>query len=97
MLTDSNLCQYPDSSLCQYPPDADSNLCSQESTISTYVTFMNKTNQTVTINWINFEGNPIQFATLGIGQQVQLRTFVSHPWVIRDSNSKTLAVFFSTA
>ncbi|KAF8188872.1 von Hippel-Lindau disease tumor suppressor, beta/alpha domain-containing protein [Mycena galopus ATCC 62051] len=80
--------------LRQYPPEVESELRSHESIISTYVTFMNKTRQTVTINWINFEGNPVEYWTLRIGQQVQLRTFVSHPWVIRDSNSRTIAVFF---
>ncbi|KAJ7034574.1 von Hippel-Lindau disease tumor suppressor, beta/alpha domain-containing protein [Mycena alexandri] len=79
--------------LRQFPPETEENLHSGESIISTFVTFVNKTHQTVTGDWIDREGNPINYWTLQAGEEIRQPTYVSHPWVIRDSNSRTIGVF----
>jgi hypothetical protein len=79
--------------LRQFPPEAEANLHSGKSLASTYVTFVNKTQQTVTVDWIDSEGHPINYWTLRANEEVRQQTFVSHPWVIRGSNSRTIGVF----
>ncbi|KAJ7764909.1 von Hippel-Lindau disease tumor suppressor, beta/alpha domain-containing protein [Mycena metata] len=79
--------------LRQFPPETEEDLHSGASIISTFVTFVNKTQETVTGDWIDREGNPINYWTLQVGEQIRQQTYVSHPWVIRGSNSRTIGVF----
>ncbi|KAJ7113596.1 hypothetical protein C8R44DRAFT_930298 [Mycena epipterygia] len=73
----------------QFSTGAERNLRSQESIVSTYITFVNRTRETVTGDWINYEGNLVQYWTLGTGEEFQARTYVTHPWVIRDLKIKS--------
>lgn len=83
--------------LQQFSPGAERNLRSQESRISTNVTFVNMTRQTVTVHWINYEGNLVQYWTLATDEEIEVQTYVSHPWVIRDRSLNTIGVFLPRA
>jgi hypothetical protein len=46
------------------------------------IEFINLTNLTVDVNWIDYSGNEVFYNTLAPGQSYQQGTFITHPWVI---------------
>ncbi|KAJ7713978.1 hypothetical protein B0H14DRAFT_2546424 [Mycena olivaceomarginata] len=79
--------------LLPVPPDNVADLRSTGGGASTYVTFMNHSSVEVTLSWINYDGNPIEYWTLGTGEEVEQQTFISHPWIAHCS-AGIIAVFF---
>lgn len=68
-------------------------LRSRYSTAPTEITFINDTGGTVRLYWINFEGERQLYAQLPTGQRVRQLTFVTHPWVVVDSEGRCLGVY----
>lgn len=48
----------------------------------------NNTGYTVDLNWVNFEGAEVTYATLAPGQQFQVQTGERHTWRIREKQSQ---------
>jgi len=71
-------------------------LRSRYSTAPTEITFINDTGGTVRLYWINFEGERQLYAQLPTGQRVRQLTFVTHPWVVVDSEGRCLGVYRAT-
>jgi von Hippel-Lindau disease tumor supressor len=67
--------------------DADNDLKSEHSQQKSFVRFINKSNRTVDVIWINFEGRLVKYKTLQPGVFLDVNTFATHPWVFLDSET----------
>uniref|UniRef100_T1J7I0 von Hippel-Lindau disease tumour suppressor beta domain-containing protein n=1 Tax=Strigamia maritima TaxID=126957 RepID=T1J7I0_STRMM len=52
--------------------------------LKAFVRFLNKTNRDVDVIWLNYEGQ----RTLHPEQFLDVNTYVTHPWIFRDSSSR---------
>ncbi len=68
-------------------------LRSQNSDVPVSVTFRNKTNSMRSVMWINFEGQPENYANLQPGQKIKIDTYVTHPWMMTDGPGNCAEVF----
>ena len=57
---------------------------SQGSTAKAKITFINKSGMYRSILWLDFSGQPKDYAGLNNGEQVTLDTFLTHPWMVAD-------------
>ncbi|XP_046384956.1 von Hippel-Lindau disease tumor suppressor [Ischnura elegans] len=53
-----------------------------------YVRFRNNTVRKVDVIWINYEGSRVKYRTLLPGQFFDANTYLSHPWMFRDSDTQ---------
>jgi len=61
---------------------------------STVVTFINRGMLTITVYWLNYQGERVFYAKLGPGQSYVQSTFVTHPWLlIGNPGEKCLGIF----
>jgi von Hippel-Lindau disease tumor supressor len=66
---------------------ADYDLRSEHSLHKSFIRFINKSNRTVDVIWLNFEGRPVKYKTLQPGVFFDVNTFATHPWVFLDSET----------
>jgi len=57
---------------------------SQNSATPAKITFINKSGMYRSIMWLDFSGQPKDYANLNSGQEVTLDTFLTHPWMVTD-------------
>jgi len=57
------------------------------------VSFVNETDGTRTIAWINYEGGVVHYSTLASGETFVVNTFETHPWLIVDDDGKCREMF----
>ena len=48
------------------------------------ITFVNRTDQSRIVMWLDFEGAPKEYARLQPGEKTTIKTFVTHPWMFTD-------------
>jgi hypothetical protein len=65
--------------------DHASSLASQNSLDPVYINFVNNSNRTLTINWINYDGLEVNYFELADGDSVGVPSYLTHPWIIRTS------------
>lgn len=53
-----------------------------------FVRFHNNTRRQVDVVWINYEGQHVKYKTLSPGGFVDVNTYVTHPWLFIDSETK---------
>lgn len=58
-------------------------LRSEEGSVETSITFVNKTNQPVSIYWVDYNGNEVLYKTVEAGTSFDQPTYATHPWRIR--------------
>jgi hypothetical protein len=58
----------------------------------TKITFVNNSGAYRGILWIDFKGQPKDYANLQAGQQITLETFQSHPWMVTDGPGNCLQI-----
>ena len=61
--------------------------------MATSLTFINKSKGTMHLYWINYLGKRQVHTSLKPGKSVRLKTFVGHPWVVTNSQGKTLGIY----
>lgn len=61
------------------------NLRSEHSTYPLLVQFLNRTGRRVELVWVDYAGHWIRYKTLSPGDHFEIYTFVTHPWVFRDT------------
>ncbi len=61
------------------------------------LTFINASNATRSVVWLDFEGKTKPYATLAPGQQVTIDTYLTHPWVVNDASGDCSQVFTPNA
>ena len=69
-----------------------SKLRSQNSDTPTSITFINKSGQYRGILWLDFDGQPKDYANLNSGERVTLSTFMTHPWMITDGPGNCIQI-----
>jgi len=52
------------------------------------VRFMNKTNKQVSLKWLNFNGDAIEYKQLEPEQSWSARTYITHPWIFTDTATR---------
>lgn len=62
-------------------------LAAQNSLEQTYVFFLNTTQRLINLYWMDFNGRQDFFTTLKPGAGIKANTFVTHPWIFRDSQT----------
>jgi von Hippel-Lindau disease tumor supressor len=67
---------------------ADFNVRSEHSLHKSFVRFINKSNRTVDVIWINFEGRLVKYNTLQPGVFLDMNTYATHPWIFLDSETQ---------
>lgn len=63
-------------------------LKSRSSTRMVYTTFTNRSSRFVDLFWVDFKGSLVRYFTrIAPRQEKRITTFVTHPWVARDSDT----------
>ena len=55
---------------------------SQNSKTPAQIRFINETDETVSVFWMDFNGDTVKYASLAPGQQYLQRTYLTHPWQV---------------
>lgn len=66
------------------PTTYDDTLRSKESIESARLLVTNRTRRPVDILWINYAAKLVRYRTLKSGEEIQMDTFKTHPWIFRD-------------
>ena len=66
---------------------ADDVLKSGPSRIESLLTFVNQTERTVKVIWINYDGKHYPYKKLEPLQTYKINTYVGHPWIFLDTHS----------
>ncbi len=69
-----------------------STLKSIESSTPATITFINTSGMYRSILWIDFNGQPKDYANLNSGDQVTQQTFLTHPWMITDGPGNCIEI-----
>ncbi|CAO1329786.1 unnamed protein product [Diamesa hyperborea] len=60
---------------------------SLDSEIRGFVNFINVTQRTVDVCWMNYSGKPIHYTSILPGASAFVNTYVTHPWIFTCKNS----------
>src|SRR5712692_8855128 len=71
----------------------EANLRSGQSTAPTSIEFVNRTAAKINVYWLNGTGRRVFYNSLAPSQSYVQSTYVSHPWVVTDAQSRCLAIF----
>jgi hypothetical protein len=55
---------------------------------STFVTFVNQHDESVRVYWLNFDGRRVFYRDIEPGESYRQQTFVTHPWVVTNSDTE---------
>ncbi len=61
------------------------------------ITFRNRTKGFRAVMWIDFNGQPVNYANLEPGQKFTVSTFVTHPWMFTDGPGNCAEVYMPQA
>lgn len=64
-----------------------------ESRASVTVTFRNRSGAFRSVNWVDFDGQLVQYAALNPGESYSVQTFLTHPWVFTDGPGNCIETF----
>lgn len=86
----------PNVSASKFVPDPPcrnrGNLRSQVSDEATKLTFLNRSGATRNIVWLDFNSKTKTYGRLKNGEQIQLDTFLTHPWMVTDNGGACLQI-----
>lgn len=77
---------YAKNALKPAPCDLEGTIKSENSRSATSVTFVNQTDVAVRTYWLNFNGHRVYYRDIPAGESYTQQTFVTHPWVITNSD-----------
>lgn len=61
----------------------------------TSIRFVNDSEETVNVYWLDYQGKRVFYQTLAAGMSYEQPTYVSHPWVVEGDSCK--GIFFPDA
>jgi len=74
-------------------PAIDCRRASQPSGEQTTITFVNQSEETVQLFWVDTSGIQMPFETLGPGQRSSRETMVGHSWCVKDRDTGVAVAF----
>jgi hypothetical protein len=88
---------------CILPAEVTADLCKDEreyksisGDLSVSVQFRNNTGNFVNMYWLDYQGQRRFFNRLQPGSGMAYQTFVTHPWVVTDSDDQCLLLYLPT-
>lgn len=57
------------------------------------VTFVNKSDGYRGVMWLNFEGQPVEYANLNQGESYTVKTYLTHPWMFTDGPGNCIEIY----
>jgi hypothetical protein len=69
---------------------------SLNSNTPTSFTITNHTSETLSVFWLNFQGQRVKYFDLGPGQTHNQGTFITHPWVVANLKGDCIRLFLVT-
>jgi hypothetical protein len=78
-------------------PAEEKGIKSTSSDVETNITFVNRSGQTIKVYWIDYEGRRKLYETAKNGDTCELRTYLTHPWLITDEGDNAWYVYFPDA
>ena len=69
---------------------------SLNSNTPTSFTITNHASETLSVFWLNFQGQRVKYFDLGPGQTHTQGTFITHPWVVADPTGACIRLFLVT-
>lgn len=68
-------------------------LKSRESKVPVTLTFFNRSEGYRGLVWINFQGQPVDFANIDQGKSYRVKTYLSHVWMMTDGPGNCIEMF----
>lgn len=64
---------------------------------SAFVKFVNVTDHSVGLYWIDYQGKEVGYKVLGCNEYIDINTFVTHPWIFvaEDTKDRYAKSFYS--
>jgi von Hippel-Lindau disease tumor supressor len=62
--------------------------------VQTSMKFVNRSTNVIKIYWLNYKGKRILYGTLKPSEELQLTTYLTHPWLITDSDDNAKSIYF---
>ena len=72
-------------------------LRSTDGSISTQVTFINRSALTIRTYWLNYQGKRVFYSDIAPGRSHVQQTYVTHPWVITNNPSGNCVAIYQPA
>jgi von Hippel-Lindau disease tumor supressor len=61
---------------------------------STFINFVNKSQEQIKVYWLDRQGKRVLYLTLNPGQNGKVKTYLTHPWLVTDSQDNAKDIFF---
>ena len=60
----------------------------------TEIEFINKKQEPIKVFWMDYNGNAVFYKMMKPSEKYTQNTFMTHPWLITDSNNKKLDIYY---
>lgn len=87
----------PDNTTAAVACEEEKNLRSLGTQFVTYIYFTNARSEVIRLYWINHQGARQLYATLEHGQTRSFQTYITHPWLVADSQDKCVGIYMPAA
>jgi hypothetical protein len=77
--------------------DSARDLKSRNSGIQVTNTFANSTQGTVSLFWLDYEGQPRPYGEIRPNEELAESTYAGHPWIFLDDKRQCIGVYLSSA
>lgn len=74
-------------------PKKEGKIKSEHSKTSTGIKLENETSETVTVYWLDFDGERQRYGKIKPAGSFSVQTYETHPWLLADKKDKALAIF----
>lgn len=68
-------------------------LASQNSDVPQHANFVNHTDGYRVLMWLDFSGQPVEYARLNPGDSASIDSFLTHPWMVTDGPGNCIQIF----
>jgi von Hippel-Lindau disease tumor supressor len=62
--------------------------------VETSMKFVNGSANVIKIYWLDYKGKRVLYGTLKPSEELQLTTYLTHPWLITDSDDNAKSIYF---
>jgi von Hippel-Lindau disease tumor supressor len=62
--------------------------------IKTSIAFINQSKKKIKIYWLNYQGKRVLYKALNSGENFDIQTYLTHPWLITDSEDNAKSLYF---